>query len=182
MKPLAFIFLLFSLAALGQNKSLHDSTFNYNGGFLANYKHPFQTHPEIGLAWQCNTFAEIGIMRSMTEDLVEMNEPTHLFGYKAAIETNLIPNNYVIAPKIAVEADIFILAFRANLTDFIGQGINDLRFTPEVGITLGGYFSFCIGYNLPLLAHRINLIQNEVLSFNINYNKAYHDYWHRYRN
>jgi hypothetical protein len=133
----------------------------------------WRVHPELGCTWSDNFFAEAGIMRSWTGS--KEGDPLALMGYKLAVVSNFNNNHFIVGPKISAEVDLLFISVRANVTDYICSGINDIRVTPEAGLTLLGFVTLCVGYNAPLLDTRINGISNVELSLNINLNRAYFD-------
>lgn len=133
------------------------------------------THPEIGCTFSDNFFAELGVMRSSSSTVMMPGDEGVLFGYKIACESNLNNKYLIIGPKIGTEVDILFLAFRLNIEDYINAGTNDLRFNPEIGGTIVGFITLCIGDNIPLLNTRLSMVDNFRISLNINFNKAFHE-------
>lgn len=90
-------------------------------------------------------------------------------GYRLGVETNFKSNNFIIAPKLNAEVNITALSARIGFISYIQKDVFDLRFLPEIGLTLTGAVNLMYGYSVPLLSNRADDISGHrvTLTFNI---------------
>lgn len=90
-------------------------------------------------------------------------------GYRIGVETNFKSKDFVIAPKVNTELNIALLSVRVGFIDYISKGNHDLRFLPEIGLTLSGAANLMYGYGVPLLKNCTDDISRHriTLTFNI---------------
>ena len=156
-KNIVIFFLLLSFTkGFSQKDSIRKNTLDN-----------FHFFPSIGASYQKEVVGEVGFFYGKYIS-GGMCNPGVLYGYKLATEFNFDNKNFYMAPKISMEFDVLILSIRLNVIDYTNATFHDLKFTPEIGLTLGGLGSLHYGYNIPLTAsnikdigtHRITLTYN----------------------
>ncbi len=78
----------------------------------------------------------------------------------------------VIAPKLSVEANLGFYAARLDLSYFGYQHRQDLRLTPQAGVTFFGIINLLYGYSFPLRIDKQPFLDRQRLSLYINFVKA----------
>lgn len=89
-------------------------------------------------------------------------------GYRVGLETNFKPNDLIIAPKLNLELNYILVSARMGFVSYMKRGNFDLRFLPEVGLTLAGGVNLMYGYGLPLLSNRVDDISRHRVTLTVN--------------
>ncbi len=118
-----------------------------------------------GLIYQGELLGEINLMFSKLE---MTTGGAAIWGPRVGIESSFTNNNYLIAPKIGYEFSGLIFCVRGNLLSYFQDKEVDLRFLPEIGLSLSGAMNLCYGYNIHIIADKINDISNHRISLTIN--------------
>jgi hypothetical protein len=110
---------------------------------------------------------EIGVLVSKSISSGK-RQPGILFGYKLASEFNFDNKNFYLAPKLAFEADIYLMAVRLNIIDYTNATYHDLKFTPEIGASFFGIANLHYGYNISLTASNIKDVGTHRITLTVN--------------
>ncbi|MBC7447974.1 MAG: hypothetical protein H7330_07925, partial [Hymenobacteraceae bacterium] len=74
-----------------------------------------------------------------------------------------------VAPKVWFEAEVFLVGGRVDLTYYRAQHQNDLRLSPQFGLSLAGYGNLFYGYNIPLTGQRLDALGSHRITLFINF-------------
>ena len=114
-----------------------------------------------------NYYTEINFMYAKLESGGPCTPPA-LYGPRIGLETNFNNNHLVYAPKIGWEGSSFLFGIRGSIISYIDQGQIDLRFLPEIGISLLSGVNLFYGYNIPLRDFRTTATTKHRLTLTIN--------------
>ena len=90
-------------------------------------------------------------------------------GAKLGTEFNFDNKNFYMAPKISFEFDFLLFGLRLNMIDYTNATYHDLKFTPEIGLSIKGIGSLHYGYNIPLTTNRIKDIGTHRVTLTFNF-------------
>lgn len=81
----------------------------------------------------------------------------------------LLARPLVVAPKVWLEASFVLVGLRADLTYYRYHNQNDLRLTPQVGLTLAGLVNLFYGQNIPLTPERLDQLGRHRITLFVNF-------------
>ena len=137
---------------------LLNSLFIFAGDNVRVKGHKFIILPFLSGIWQRSFFGEAEIGHVYNIHYVNRHFERSIVAYsKLGAEFNVnfpdrIPSDKheLYAPKFSSEIDLSFLCIRANIEEYIKQGVSKIYFTPEAGLTLAGFITICAGYNKPI--------------------------------
>lgn len=153
VKPILFFVLV--LIVLKSNAQ-SENTSNYKWGAMIGYKYQETNFIELGLV--CS---KMGKGSGYFNDGILSQK-----NIGVGLDINL--SNFLIGPKLSYEINYVFIAARANITTYTDFKKTDIRFTPEIGITLFGLLNIYYGYNLALSDFQFNEIGNHRIGVHIN--------------
>lgn len=80
----------------------------------------------------------------------------------------LLARPLVLAPKVWYEAEFLFVGGRVDLTYYRSHHLDDLRLTPQVGLSLMGYGNLFYGYNIALTPDRLDMLNRHRLTLFLN--------------
>ena len=113
--------------------------------------------------------AEIGLQWS------EEGEPLANYGPSVGVEVAGANSgsDFLVAPKLSYEGELALVGGRLDLAYYLGRmdgrGVSTLRFTPQIGGSLGAYLNVFYGYSVPVLGQRADFLGRHRLSIYINF-------------
>jgi hypothetical protein len=127
----------------------------------------YHLYPSIGISYQNQMVGELGVLYGKYTSGGQCN-PGIVSGMKLATEFNFDSHNFYLAPKLSYELDLVLISARINIIDYTNSIYHDLKFTPEIGLTLLGIGNLHYGYNIPItpskidnvVTHRVTLVFN----------------------
>lgn len=134
-------------------------------GQASDYKIPTKVILSPGLIYQGELLGEINLMFSKLD---MTTGGSAIWGPRIGLESSFTKNNYLIAPKIGYEFSGLLLCVRGNLLSYIQNKKIDVRFLPEIGLSLSGALNLCYGYNVHVIANKIDYISNHRISLTVN--------------
>lgn len=123
-----------------------------------------------GLSYQRQLLGEVGLIYGYSASDGPCNSGG-LVGLKLASEFNFNKDNFFIAPKLGVEMDFLIFGARINFIDYTNFTYHDLKFTPEIGLSLTGFLNLFYGYNFSLTDKQIDNVGTHRVTLTINFDK-----------
>ena len=123
--------------------------------------------PGVSTQGNGNYYSEMNLMYAKL-DLGGPCTPSTLYGPRIGIETNFNNDHFVYAPKIGWEGSALLFGIRGSIIGYIDQGQVDLRFLPEIGISLFSGVNLFYGYNIPLRNFRTTATTKHRLTLTIN--------------
>ena len=119
----------------------------------------FHFHPSFGLSYQNQLVGEAGLLYAKeSHGSCGGGFMRNFIGIKVASEFNFDVNHFYIAPKIAYEVNLPLISGRLSIIDYTNFFYHDLKITPEIGITYGGFINLHYGYNISLTEKTNNRI------------------------
>ncbi len=125
-------------------------------------------YPSIGVSYQKQIVGEIGVLACKAISTGQRT-PGIIFGYKLASEFNFEDKNFYLGPKLAFEADVYLISARINIIDYTNATYHDFKFTPEIGLTLAGLINLHYGYNIPLFVSNIKDVGTHRITLTFNF-------------
>lgn len=176
MKPILSIFIC--VLFLTPCRAQYYVPFDY--GFL----------PSLGISFQGHVNGEVGVMygiNSLNHGATKaLYRDSPALYPKFATEFYADNNVFYLGPKLCGEFQWKFICARANIIDYTDFKTSDLRFTPEIGISLRDSRSFLslfgdfmdvisvtYGYNVPIGNSRIDNIPGNRLTITINFLTTY---------
>ncbi len=123
-----------------------------------------------GISTQKQLWGEVGIIYGKT--MIGSCDQIGLVGAKLGTEFNFTPSKFMIAPKIGFEYDFSLFGARLNIIDYTNFTYHDIKFTPEIGLSLLGFVDIFYGYNFSISEKRIDNIATHRLTLTVNF-----DWW-----
>jgi hypothetical protein len=134
-------------------------------------KQPFRTI-ETGTSWQNSFFWEIGLIHASDFNGDDEGTDFTMYCYKVAYTFTPFLKTSIEGPQVSAELNLFFLTMRANMMYYTSRydfdTHHDLRFTPEIGLTVFGITTVCYGWNIPLLKDRAQGLAAHRWSVNVN--------------
>jgi hypothetical protein len=155
----SFLILFFSSTAFGQ--SFTEEEFSDNLYFSA------------GLSFQKQKFGEVGIGYAFIGEWGNMGTNNLFLGLKIASEFTIKGTKRIVAPKISAEINMLFLGARFNIINYTDFNYNDVKFTPEIGITAFGLCNLFYGYNFSLSPSHFNSVAKNRLTLVFNFGKGF---------
>lgn len=122
--------------------------------------------PSIGYIWQKESFLDANVIFG---DVVTDYMLIGHLGIRTGFETNFKSgSDFVIAPKVGVEASVLISCYRLSVVKYFQGSNNELRLLPEMGISIGGLLDVTYGYGIRLSKSKVSGIQNGRIGICIN--------------
>lgn len=120
----------------------------------------FHFFPSFGLSYQNQLVGEAGLLYAKGTPFGSCGGGfmRKFTGIKVASEFNFDVNHFYIAPKIAWEVNLPLISGRLSIIDYTNFFYHDLKITPEIGITYGGFINLHYGYNISLTEKTNNRI------------------------
>ena len=156
-KNIVIFFLLLSIA----------KGFSQKDSITKNILKNITVYPSIGVSYQKQIVGEIGVLVAKSISSGK-RQPGLLFGYKLASEFNFDDKDFYLGPKLAFEADVYLISARLNIIDYTNTTYHDLKFTPEIGVSLFGIANLHYGYNIPLTASNIKTVGTHRITLTVN--------------
>lgn len=122
-----------------------------------------------GVILQREVFAEANVVvgRVVMEKMI-----LGISGLRIGGESNLRNGNeFTIAPKVGLEIDATLAAFRLSAANYFQDGNSEFRLIPEIGISWGGTFNLTYGYGFRFQKREIEDLSQHRLSFTVNLNR-----------
>jgi hypothetical protein len=175
MQSLIAVFFVFAGIFLSSSvvaqDSLSRSTLPYTAPTVAvQKKRPLDIAISPGVAYQEGQFlGELNVLAGRYES--SMCGGNSFAGVRIGAETNFARGNeFLFAPKVGVEASGLIFCFRATALTYISGRHAQLRFLPEIGISVFCFANLTYGYSFALTqSDFIDLPGHRfTLSFNLN--------------
>ncbi len=137
------------------------------------FNRPFFFNADIDYNYQKCNGLELGVNAMTRNYAIKKVERTMEFGLYLSCEYNFIAPKNVFGPKLGLGMDQMLFkgfgyTAKFNLVSYDPGGINDLRFSPEVGLTYLGVINLYYGYNMPLSDNPIKEIGVHKISINLN--------------
>ncbi|MBC7447971.1 MAG: hypothetical protein H7330_07910 [Hymenobacteraceae bacterium] len=89
--------------------------------------------------------------------------------YSPGVGLELLAHPLVVAPKLWYEAEFLFVGGRVDLTYYRYRNQNDLRLTPQVGLSLAGHGNLFYGVNIPLTPERLDVLNRHRLTLFFNF-------------
>lgn len=121
--------------------------------------------PKVGYSYQKGYYLEVGVIRGF---IAESHGP-NLGVIGPFISTDINTQNLILGPKLGFEFSFLLLSGKVSSIAYTDFKKVDLRFTPEIGLTLLGYLTICWGYNLKLNSNSFDDVGSNKFSININF-------------
>jgi hypothetical protein len=118
-----------------------------------------------GLSYQGQFLGEMNLMQLKG---IRSRESVLVRGPRIGLEFNFNTSHFIYAPKIGYEWTFIFFTLRGNVISYVDQRKIDLRFLPEIGLSMIGYANLTYGYNVPLLNFKSAEIDNHRITFTIN--------------
>ncbi len=154
----SFLILLFSSTTFGQ---FTEEDFTDNLYYSA------------GITFHNQKFAELGIGYAFIGEWGNMGSNNLFLGLKFATEFNIEGKKRIVAPKVSAEINMLCLGTRFNFINYTDLTYNDVKFTPEVGITALGYCNLFYGYNFSLSKSHFDFVPRNRLTLVVNFGKGF---------
>jgi hypothetical protein len=91
------------------------------------------------------------------------------YGQRYIVEASYLNNKLFIASKVGYEINLVLVAIRANAIVYTDFQQIDLRFRPEVGLTLLSRINLMYGVNIPLTSQEMNELAFHQFSLTFNF-------------
>lgn len=130
---------------------LLNSLFIFAGDNVRVKGHRLIILPFVSGIWQRSFFGEAEIGHVYNIHYVNRHFERSIVAYsKLGAECSANFKDELWAPKFSSEMDASFICIRANVEDYMKQGVSKIYFTPEAGLTLAGFITVCAGYNKPI--------------------------------
>jgi hypothetical protein len=129
-----------------------------------------------GVTFNERKFGELGVGFGFIDawGACECGPQNLYFGLKLATEFGKISEKKtIIAPKIGAEVNLRFVGARINFIDYTDFTHHDIKFTPEIGISLNGLSNLFYGYNFSISKKNLEGVARNRLTLVFNFGKGF---------
>jgi len=118
-----------------------------------------------GLIYQNQFMGELNVMFSRLE---LTTGGSAIWGPRIGLESGFNKDKFIIAPKVGYELSGLLFCIRGSALTYFQANKVDVRFLPEIGLSLSGALNLCYGYNFHLFNDKIDDVTSNRISLTLN--------------